>query len=108
MNATFQALSDPTRRQMIERLGKSPMPVSHLAAPFAMSAPAISKHVRVLERAGLLRREVRGRVHMCHLETDALREALAWMHEQRRFWEASLDNLEAYFISTQTEENKHD
>ena len=108
MNAIFHALSDPTRRAMIERLGRASMPVTKLAEPFAMSAPAISKHVRVLERAGLLRREIRGRVHLCHLQADAMTDALSWMDEQRRFWEASLDNLETYFQTSNDKDKQHD
>ena len=93
----FHALSDRTRRIMVERLARQPMPVSRLAEPFAMSAPAISKHVRVLEEAGLLRREIRGRTHVCHLRIDALRAAERWLDRQRHYWEQSLEALEAYF-----------
>lgn len=86
-SAIFQALADPTRRTMIERLSSGPMPVSRLAEPFPISAPAVSKHVRVLEKAGLIRREIRGRSHVCHLQSEGLRSALTWLEQQRRFWE---------------------
>jgi DNA-binding transcriptional ArsR family regulator len=93
---------------MIERLAQGPMPVSRLAEPFAMSAPAISKHVRVLERAGLLRREVRGRTHICHAQGDALRAAERWLDRQRQYWEQSLDALEEYFHKHPNGGNKDD
>jgi len=93
----FQALADPTRRAMVERLARGPMSVARLGAPFAISGPAVTKHLRVLERAGLLRRERQGRVHVCHLQAEPLRDARAWLDEQQRFWEQSLDALERYF-----------
>ena len=100
----FQALADPTRRAMVERLSRRPMPVAELAEPFDMSAPAISKHLRVLDKAGLLRREIRGRVHICHLCNQPLNEALSWLEEQRRFWEQNLDKLERYFEADEPKE----
>ena len=102
----FQALADPTRRLMIERLARESMPVSKLAEPFEISAPAVSKHVRILESAGLLRREIRGRVHMCHLQGEALSGAISWLEEQRRFWDRSLDKLESYFQRRVTERER--
>jgi DNA-binding transcriptional ArsR family regulator len=93
----FQALADPTRREMIARLAREPMSVSQLSEPFDISAPAVSKHVRVLEASGLLRREIKGRRHVCHLRGDGLAAAYSWLEEQRRFWEQSLDGLERYF-----------
>jgi DNA-binding transcriptional ArsR family regulator len=96
-NQVFQALSDPTRRTMVERLARRPMSISELAEPFDISAPAVSKHVRVLENAQLISREIHGRVHICRLRGEALAVAISWMDEQRRFWEQSLDRLERYF-----------
>ncbi len=93
LNALFAALADPTRRALVARLAKGEATVSELAAPFAMSLPAVSKHLRVLERAGLLEREVRGREHRCRLRGRALREAGAWLAETRRFWEGRLERL---------------
>lgn len=83
--AVFKALSDSTRRAMVERLAQESMPVAQLAEPFKISAPAISKHLRVLERAGLLEREIRGTTHICHLRGEGLTAARAWLDAQRRF-----------------------
>lgn len=96
-DAVFNALADATRRAMVERLTRESMPVARLAEPFPISAPAISKHLRVLERAGLLEREIQGRTHICHLRGEGLAEAVSWLDEQGRFWAQSLDRLESYF-----------
>ena len=96
LNELFSALSDPTRRKMVERLARGPMTVGEMAEGFALSQPGISKHVKVLERAGLLRREVLGRVHRCSLEPRAMDAASGWLERQRRFWSAALDRLDAF------------
>jgi DNA-binding transcriptional ArsR family regulator len=96
LDETFFALSDPTRREMVARLATGDMTVSELAQPFDISPPAISKHLRVLERAGLLRCDRVGRVRRCRLEAPALREAADWVDEYRRFWDDRLDRLAAY------------
>ena len=94
LDETFSALSDPTRRQIVVALADGDRTVSELAAPFDVSLPAISKHLSVLERAGLITREREGRVRRCHLEREPLSDALQWIAEYGRFWEESLDSLE--------------
>lgn len=94
MNSVFRALGDPTRRRMLRDLSEGERTVSQLAAPFSMSLAAASKHVRALESAGLLRREVRGRTHWCHLDPAPLAEAHDWLSYYRRFWNRRLDALE--------------
>jgi len=98
LDQLFHALSDPTRRAIMARLTRGPALVTELAAPFATSLNAVSKHLRVLERAGLLRREVRGREHHCALEPGPLEGAAEWIAFYRRFWEHRLDALEALLI----------
>ena len=97
LDLTFGALADPTRRAILERLSEGEATVNELAKPFDISRPAISKHLRVLERAGLVRRTPDGRVSRCALDARPLREAADWVSDYRRFWEAQLDSLERYF-----------
>lgn len=94
LDEVFHALADPTRRAMLRRLVDGEQTVGELAEPFDMSLAAASKHIRSLERAGLLRRTVRGRTHVCRLETAPLREADAWLGYYSRFWTDRLDALE--------------
>ena len=94
LNATLMALADPTRRAILGRLGNGEARVTELAEPFAMSLNAVSKHIRVLERARLVRRRRAGREHLLSLNPAALDEAAAWMQEQHTFWTARLDALE--------------
>lgn len=94
LDAVFHALSDPTRRAMLRSLAEGERSVTALAAPFDMSLPAASKHVRVLEAAGLLRRRVEGRVHWCRLQAAPLAEAEAWLSFYAAFWAQRLDALE--------------
>ena len=89
----FQALADPTRRQMVERLSRGPASVSALAEPLAMSLPAVIQHLQVLESSGLVRTEKVGRVRTCSMEPAALRAAERWMASQRVMWERRLDQL---------------
>jgi len=96
LDLVFGALSDRTRRALLARLSREPAKITDLATPFAMSLPAVSKHVRVLERAGLVRRTVDGRVHRCSFEAAPLREANRWLARYRMFWEGALDRLERY------------
>jgi len=91
----FHALSDTTRRRMIGALADGEQTVTQLAKPFAMSLAAASKHVRTLEQAGLIRREVQGRTHVCRLEAKPLAEADTWLRTYERFWNTRLDLLEA-------------
>src|SRR5438132_7491097 len=101
LDAIFSALADPTRRQILERLSEGECVVTRLAAPFSMSLPAVSKHVRVLERAGLLTRHRHGREHLLELEAAPMKEALRWMERYRRFWEWSLEALAEYLERAQ-------
>ncbi len=89
----FQALADPSRRTMVERLSRGSASVSELAKPFAMSLPAVVQHLQVLEASGLIRSEKIGRVRTCHIEWAALQTAEEWMLERRKTWEHRLDRL---------------
>jgi DNA-binding transcriptional ArsR family regulator len=93
LDLVFSALGDTTRRRLIERLAKGPATITELAEPFAMTLPAVSKHLRVLERAGLLRRERDGWYHNCHLETRPLEGAVAFLAKYQPFWESTLEAL---------------
>jgi len=94
LDAVFHALSDPTRRAMLHRLAKGESTVGDLAAPFEMSFAGASKHVKVLEKAGLVRRAIEGRTHRCRLEAARLQEAQQWISYYERFWNERLDVLE--------------
>jgi DNA-binding transcriptional ArsR family regulator len=100
LDAVFAALSDPTRRRIVERLARGRLTVGEIASEFSVSQPAISKHLKVLERSGLLAREIDGRVHHCSLDPAAMRSASTWLEEQRRYWNAAFDRLDAYFERT--------
>jgi len=93
LDLVFQALADPTRRAMVERLTRSPASVSALAEPFGMSLPAVMQHLQVLEASGLVRSEKVGRVRTCQVVPAALRTAEAWISERRTTWERRLDRL---------------
>lgn len=93
-SATFHALGDATRRHMLRALAQGERTVSELARPFAMSLAAASKHIKVLESAGLLRREVRGRTHICRLDAAPLAGAHAWLADYERFWTHRLNLLD--------------
>jgi DNA-binding transcriptional ArsR family regulator len=101
LSTTFAALADPTRRAILERLAESDATVGELAEPFAMSLPAISKHLTVLERAGLVRKERDGARRHCRITATPLESATSWLEEYRRFWEANLDALDAYLTRIQ-------
>ena len=96
LDAVLHALSDRTRRRLLRRLASGPAPVGELARPFAMTRVAVSKHLRVLEAAGLINRTVSGRVHRCALSAGALVELDAWLSEYRDFWSAQLESLARY------------
>lgn len=106
LDETFFALSDPTRREMVARLARRESTVGELAAPFRMSAPAVSKHLRVLERAGLVEQDRLGRVRRCRLVPEPLHEAATWVEKHRRFWEAQLDQLGHYLQQVQSTPTK--
>src|SRR2546428_7789252 len=96
LNRTFAALADPTRRRILAHLARGSSRVTHLARPHAMSLPAVSKHLRVLEKAGLLRRRRYGRVHEMQLESTPLNQAAQWVEDDRKFCEDSLVQLSMY------------
>jgi DNA-binding transcriptional ArsR family regulator len=96
LNRAFAAVADPTRRALLEALSRKSARVNELARPFPVSLNAISKHLRVLERAGLINRKIAGREHYCRLQAGPLREAAAWLEHYRQFWEVRLDALEQY------------
>lgn len=100
LSSAFHALADPTRRAILARLARGEAPVGELAQPFAMSAPAITKHLKVLERAGLVRRRVEGRVHHCRLEAGPLTQAQSWIDEHRAIWERQFDRLARFLERT--------
>ncbi len=107
LNRTFAALADPTRRHILAHLARGNRRVTHLARPHDMSLPAVSKHLRVLERAGLLRRRRYGRVHEMELNAKPLKQAAQWVEDYRKFWEGSLDRLAEYLEKTrQPKRNK--
>lgn len=96
LDRLFQALSNRTRRALLAQLEDGPQTVTVLAAPFRMSLPAVSRHIRVLEEAGLLTRTVDGRLHSCSLNAEPLRDADRWLAQYRPFWEGTLHSLAAY------------
>lgn len=107
LSSTFAALADPTRRAILARLAQGEAPVTELAEPFAMSLPAISKHLKVLENAGLIARGREAQWRPCRLEAGPLKDAADWLEEYRRFWEQSLDRLDDYLRELQKKEKKH-
>lgn len=108
LNSTFAALADPTRRAILARLAWGEATVTELADPFEMSLPAVSKHLKVLERAGLITRGRHAQWRPCRLEAEPLREVAKWVVQYRRFWEGSLDRLEDYLHELQTGEKVDD
>jgi DNA-binding transcriptional ArsR family regulator len=96
LNATFSALADPTRRAILARLSSGEASVSDLAKPMKMTMPAVTKHLKVLQRAGLIRQERRAQFRPCYLVAEPLKEAAHWVEQYRKFWEESLDRLDAY------------
>jgi DNA-binding transcriptional ArsR family regulator len=106
LNRTFAALADPTRRRILAHLAQGDQCVTRLARPHAISLPAVSKHLRVLEKAGLIRRRRYGRVHQLQLEAAPMKQAARWIEEYRRFWEGSLDRLSEYLEKTTKQAQK--
>jgi len=108
LDRTFGALADPTRRRILAQLAKRGEEcVTDLARPHAMSLAAVSKHLIVLEKAGLVKRQRHGRVHALTLEAKPMKEAQAWIDRYRTFWEGNLDQFETYLDKLQTKENPH-
>ncbi len=108
LSTTFAALADPTRRAILARLSRGEASVKDLAAPFEMSQPAISKHLRVLERAGLIERGRRAQWRPRRLKARPLREVADWIGQYRRHWEESFERLDAYFRELQERQERTD
>lgn len=101
LSQTLSALADPTRRAILARLAEGDASVNELAAPFAISQPAISKHLKVLEQAGLISRGRKAQLRPCRLEAAPLRDLAGWLESYRRFWDQSFDRLDAYLKELQ-------
>ena len=106
LDAMFQALADPSRRSMVERLSRGPASVSQLAEPLAMSLPAVVQHLQVLEGAGLVKTQKIGRVRSCTLDTGAMSLAERWINDRRTEWERKLDRLGDFLDETKPGEEK--
>ena len=106
LSATFSALADPTRRAILARLASGEISVTKLAEPFAMSMPAISKHLKVLERAGLIARGREAQWRPCRLEAGPLKDVSQWVETYRQFWEESFDRLDVYLAELKKKETK--
>jgi DNA-binding transcriptional ArsR family regulator len=107
LSATFSALADPTRRAILARLASGETSVTELAAPFEMTTPAVTKHLKVLERAGLITRSRQAQWRPCQLNATPLHEVADYLEQYRQFWEQSFDRLEVYLKTIQTKEKKH-
>ena len=107
LSATFAALADPTRRAILARLASGECSVTELAEPFKMSLPAVSKHLRVLERAGLIARRREAQLRPCRIEAAPLKEVADWAERYRAIWEQRLDRLDTYLQEITTQEKKH-
>lgn len=101
LNLTFAALADPTRRAMLARLAQGPATVTELGAPFGLAQPTISKHLKVLERAGLIRRSAKAQLRPASLEAAPLMQVSHWLQGYRAFWETNLDQLDQYITTLQ-------
>jgi DNA-binding transcriptional ArsR family regulator len=106
LNATFAALADPTRRAILSRLARGEMSVKELARPFKISAPAVTKHLKVLQRVGLISRRRQAQMRPCRLEARPLEEVAEWVETYRRYWDGSFDRLDAYLHDLQRKEKK--
>jgi DNA-binding transcriptional ArsR family regulator len=107
LSTTLSALADPTRRAVLARLASGDLSVTELAEPFDMSLPAVSKHLKVLERAGLIARGRDAQWRPCRLQASPLKDVADWVEHYRRFWEESLDRLDDYLQALQSKEKKH-
>jgi DNA-binding transcriptional ArsR family regulator len=108
LSTTFAALADPTRRAILARLSTGEATVTELAEPFAMSLPAVSKHLKVLERAGLIERGREAQWRPCRLTAEPLKDVDDWVEQYRRFWEERLDRLDGYLRQLQNREKSDD
>jgi len=107
LDQTFAALSDPTRRAILSRLARGEASVTQLAEPFEMSLPAISKHLKVLQKAGLIKQSREAQWRPCRLEAKPLKQAAEWIDRYREYWEESFDNLDSYLRDIQSKETKN-
>ncbi len=107
LSTTFAALADPTRRAILARLSAGEVSVTELAKPFNMSLPGISKHLKVLEKSGLITRSREAQWRPCRLHAAPMKKAVDWLEEYRRFWEESFDRLDEYLKQLQRKEKKH-
>ena len=107
LDTIFGALADPTRRAILAQLAQGEKTVGELAEPFEMSGPAITKHLKVLERAGLIARGRSAQWRPCRLQANALKEAADWLEHYRRFWDEAFDRLQDYLDELQLEEKEH-
>src|SRR3989449_7230074 len=107
ISTTYAALADPTRRAILARLALGEASVTELAEPFEMSLPAVSKHLKVLERAGLIARGRKAQWRPCRLEAGPLKDAADWLEDYRRFWEQSFDRLDDYLRKLQRKGRRH-
>jgi DNA-binding transcriptional ArsR family regulator len=107
LSNTFAALADPTRRAILARLASGEASVTELAEPFEMSMPAVSKHLKVLERAGLIARGREAQWRPCRLDAGPLKDAAGWVENYRRFWDESFQRLDAYLVELKKKEKKH-
>ncbi len=105
LDRTFAALADPTRRAILSRLAQGETSVKDLAQPFAMTAPAVTKHLKVLEQAGLIKRSRSAQWRPCTLDAEPLKQASAWIEEYRQFWEQTFDRLDAYLAEIQQKDS---
>ena len=108
LSTAFAALADPTRRAILARLASGETSVTEMAEPFQMSLPAVTKHLKVLERAGLISRGRQAQWRPCKLEAQPLRDATGWMEQYRQFWDERLDRLENYLVELQTKEQNNE
>ena len=106
LDSVFSALGDPTRRRMVERLARGRLSISEVSSGIPISQPAISKHVKILEQSGLIRRSVEGRVHHLELTPKAMDTATSWIETQQKYWSAALDRLDVYLTETSKKEKK--
>ena len=104
LSAIFAALADPTRRAILSRLARGETTVTELAEPFQMTLPAVTKHLKVLEKAGLISRSRQAQARPCHMEPEPLRQATDWMAQYRHLWEARLDRLDAFLGTMKREQ----
>ncbi len=108
LSRVFSALADPTRRQILERLATSEASAGDLAKPFAMSAPAISRHLKVLENAGLIERKVEAQWRRCSINPEGLKQADGWVSKYRKFWETRFTDLDEYLKEVQKQRSDQD